>query len=119
MADMINAGLVQKKIICFRQSSRTHVRARIHTCTHAYTQFYFMDSAEDTEPRKFFCFDGCLVNLNGKELEVKTAELMDGSVPRATYKFMAEGECSVSLSSCLPCVHVTLNQAVGVATRRQ
>jgi len=50
-----------------------------------------MDSAEDTEPRKFFCFDGCLVKLNGKELEIQTAELMGGSVPRATYKFMAEG----------------------------
>ena len=55
-------------------------------------QFYFMDSEEDTEPRKFFCFDGCLVNLKGKELEIQTAELMGGSVPRATYKFMAEGE---------------------------
>jgi hypothetical protein len=55
-------------------------------------QFYFMDNEEDTEPRKFFCFDGCLVNLKGKELEVQTAELMGGSVPRATYKFMADGE---------------------------
>mmetsp|Transcript_62229 Transcript_62229/g.91222 ORF Transcript_62229/g.91222 Transcript_62229/m.91222 type:complete len:89 (+) Transcript_62229:1361-1627(+) len=64
-------------------SPRTH--------TH-HTQFYFMDSAEDTEPRKFFCFDGCLVKLNGKELEIQTAELMGGSVPRATYKFMAEDE---------------------------
>jgi len=54
--------------------------------------FYFMDSEEDTEPRKFFCYDGCLVNLKGKELEIQTAELMGGSVPRATYKFMAEDE---------------------------
>merc|ERR1712216_1073545 len=54
--------------------------------------FYFMDSAEDTEPRKFFCFDGCLVKLNGKELEIQTAELMGGSVPRATYKFLSEDE---------------------------
>jgi ribulose-5-phosphate 4-epimerase/fuculose-1-phosphate aldolase len=30
-----------------------------------------MDSAEDTEPRKFFCYDGCLVKLNGKELEIQ------------------------------------------------
>ena len=36
-------------------------------------------------------FDGCLVNLKGKELEIQTAELMGGSVPRATYKFVAEG----------------------------
>jgi len=54
--------------------------------------FYFMDNAEDTEPRKFFCYDGCLVKLNGKELEIQTAELMGGSVPRATYKFLAEDE---------------------------
>ena len=57
-----------------------------------------MDSAEDTEPRKFFCFDGCLVKLNGKELEIQTAELMGGSVPRATYKFLAEGASFSSFS---------------------
>ena len=51
-----------------------------------------MDNAEDTEPRKFFCYDGCLVKLNGKEMEIQTAELMGGSVPRATYKFLAEDE---------------------------
>ncbi|EKX40869.1 hypothetical protein GUITHDRAFT_154028 [Guillardia theta CCMP2712] len=54
--------------------------------------FYFMDNQDDTEPRKFFCFDGCLVNLKGKELEIQTAELMGGSVPRATYKFVADDE---------------------------
>mmetsp|Transcript_19411 Transcript_19411/g.30385 ORF Transcript_19411/g.30385 Transcript_19411/m.30385 type:complete len:140 (+) Transcript_19411:119-538(+) len=53
---------------------------------------YFMDSAEDTQPRKFLCFDGCLVNLKGKELEIQTPEIMDGAVPRATYKFLAEAE---------------------------
>ena len=31
------------------------------------------------------------MNLKGKELEIQTAELMGGSVPRATYKFVAEG----------------------------
>ena len=89
-----------------------------------------MDNQDDTEPRKFFCkipfdvlystelhpvgFDGCLVNLKGKELEIQvmlssstechptnilllvswlqTAELMGGSVPRATYKFVADDE---------------------------
>ena len=61
--------------------------------TTRHAQFYFMDNADDTEPRKFFCFDGCLAKLNGKELEIQTAELMGGSVPRATYKFMAQGEC--------------------------
>jgi len=69
-----------------------------------------MDSAEDTEPRKFFCFDGCLVKLNGKELEIQTAELMGGSVPRATYKFMAEGaylSMCCSLRDTLPCVDVS------------
>eukprot|EP00961_Rhodomonas_salina_P156014 2100779-Rhodomonas_salina.1 len=30
-----------------------------------------MDSAEDTLPKKFLCFDGCLVNLKGKELEIQ------------------------------------------------
>lgn len=69
---------------------------RISTCctllTNLAEQFYFMDSDEDTEPRKFFCFDGCLVNLKGKELEIQTAELMGGSVPRATYKFLADGQ---------------------------
>ena len=40
--------------------------------TTRHAQFYFMDNADDTEPRKFFCFDGCLVKLNGKELEIQT-----------------------------------------------
>ena len=51
-----------------------------------------MDSQEDTEPRKFFSFHGSITKINGKELEVQTQELMGGSVPRATYKFLAEGE---------------------------
>ena len=63
-----------------------------------------MDREDDTEPRKFFCFDGCLVNLKGKELEIQTAELMGGSVPRATYKFMAEGE----IQQCFPAASLPL-----------
>jgi len=59
-----------------------------------------MDSQEDTEPRKFFSFHGSITKINGKELEVQTQELMGGSVPRATYKFLAEGEETLSVMEC-------------------
>jgi hypothetical protein len=49
-----------------------------------------MDSEEDTEPRKFFCFDGCMIKMDKNVLEVETKELMNGSVPSATYKFVAD-----------------------------
>jgi len=63
-------------------------------------QFYFMDSEEDTEPRKFFCFDGCMIKMDKNVLEVETKELMNGSVPSATYKFMADGKPLISLKLC-------------------
>lgn len=62
-----------------------------------------MDSQEDTEPRKFFSFHGSITKINGKELEVQTQELMGGSVPRATYKFLAEGEETLSVMECDSC----------------
>ena len=34
-------------------------------------QFFFMDSEEDTEPRKFFCFDGCMIKMDKNVLEVE------------------------------------------------
>ena len=30
-----------------------------------------MDSEEDTEPRKFFCFDGCMIKMDKNILEVE------------------------------------------------
>jgi hypothetical protein len=30
-----------------------------------------MDSEEDTEPRKFFCFDGCMIKMDKNVLEVE------------------------------------------------
>ena len=56
-------------------------------------QMYFMDNSEDTEPRPLFSFAGCLVCLNGKELKIESVKLRDGSEPRVSFKFMAEGEC--------------------------
>jgi len=52
--------------------------------------FYFMDNEADTEPRKFFSFDGCIIKMDKNMLEIETKELMNGSVPRATYKFLAD-----------------------------
>jgi len=54
---------------------------------------YFMYNSEDTEPRPLFSFAGCLVCLNGKELKIESVKLRDGSEPRVSFKFMAEGEC--------------------------
>mmetsp|Transcript_26834 Transcript_26834/g.61832 ORF Transcript_26834/g.61832 Transcript_26834/m.61832 type:complete len:94 (+) Transcript_26834:65-346(+) len=55
-------------------------------------QFYFADNEQDPEPRLFFCFDGCLVNVKGRHLEIQTAELVGSNVPRGQYKFVADTE---------------------------
>jgi hypothetical protein len=36
-------------------------------------QFYFMDNEADTEPRKFFSFDGCIIKMDKNMLEIEVS----------------------------------------------
>ncbi len=47
------------------------LRDRIFVSDGIFHQFYFMDNEEDTEPRKFFCFDGCMIKMEDNVLEVE------------------------------------------------
>jgi hypothetical protein len=44
-----------------------------------YPQFYFMDNEADTEPRKFFSFDGCIIKMDKDMLEIEVLNLVKTS----------------------------------------
>ena len=64
-----------------RCTSTPHLNARQLISALPLWQFYFMDNEEDTEPRKFFSFDGCIIKMDKNVLEIEVRHV--GSEGRA------------------------------------